>query len=516
MTEPSFPAVKERASTPLQRAWFALSTKYTQPCMAVFCLLVAILFITLFSKSSPLYPFQDWVDVHCYYSVGRAMNHGTVLYRDIVEQKGPMVYFLYALADRLFPRTFFGAYLMEVVSMGLLLYVTAQCIRLYTRRVSAVYIGIPLLACVITTSKSFTHGGSVEETLLFCLAYVLYTAIRICREGQVRPAAYFLNGICLGLVFWSKYTMVGLYIGVLLCLSLYLLKNHRPRELGKIVLVTGGGFLAISLPVLLYFGMHGALRDLGEVYFYDNLFAYSNRAPLADKLVQLIRSVFVQTTDNYLYTIPMLTGLGWILLKRNFESLLLPVSLLFLVLFQYIGGTASIYYNLPLSVFAIFGVCAAADWLGRIPWRSVRLVPATLVALLALLTPLWGFLLSNNTPMMQVEREELAQYRFAAIMAQTENPTLFNYGFLDGGFYFAADIPPSTKYFCRLNMQTAESRAEMERYITEGVTDYVVTRNTRLEDKFEQMPYECVAIAPFQFENLNGYYRLYRRASTPT
>ena len=50
------------------------------------------------SKSSPLYPMNDWVDVNCFFTVGRGITHGMVPYLDLYEQKGPLIYFLYALA----------------------------------------------------------------------------------------------------------------------------------------------------------------------------------------------------------------------------------------------------------------------------------------------------------------------------------------------------------------------------------------------------------------------------------
>ena len=35
------------------------------------------------SKSSFLYPMNDWVDVNCYFTVGRGILRGLVPYRDV-------------------------------------------------------------------------------------------------------------------------------------------------------------------------------------------------------------------------------------------------------------------------------------------------------------------------------------------------------------------------------------------------------------------------------------------------
>ena len=57
----------------------------------LFAALAAFLTITVCSKSSFLYPLNDWVDVNCFFTVGRGMLHGLVPYRDLYEQKGDLL-----------------------------------------------------------------------------------------------------------------------------------------------------------------------------------------------------------------------------------------------------------------------------------------------------------------------------------------------------------------------------------------------------------------------------------------
>ncbi|MFH1512929.1 MAG: hypothetical protein ABIG45_06210 [Bacillota bacterium] len=68
------------------------------------------------------------------------------------------------------------------------------------------------------------------------------------------------------------------------------------------------------------------------------------------------------------------------------------------------------------------------------------------------------------------------QYRLAAIISQTPNATMLNYFFMDTGFYTAANVTPSVKYFHYTNVPLDEMYAEQTRYIADGITDFVVTR----------------------------------------
>ena len=53
---------------------------------------------------------------------------------------------------------------------------------------------------------------------------------------------------------------------------------------------------------------------------------------------------------------------------------------------------------------------------------------------------------SRNTYCTAYIKEGLPQYQFAQIIRETPGASLLNYGFLDGGFYMAADVLPTTRY----------------------------------------------------------------------
>ena len=79
------------------------------------------------------------------------------------------------------------------------------------------------------------------------------------------------------------------------------------------------------------------------------------------------------------------------------------------------------------------------------------------------------------------------------MIRQTENPTLLNCGFLDGGFYAAAGVQPSARWFCRINFNQRECYREQREIVESGAVDYVVTRNHTLEElRMDGSAYELV------------------------
>ena len=83
---------------------------------ALWCLLCAAAALAVCSRSSPLYPTNDWGDANIYFTIGRGMLEGLVPYRDLLDHKGPLLYFLHAAAALVSDSSFFGVWLWEVAA----------------------------------------------------------------------------------------------------------------------------------------------------------------------------------------------------------------------------------------------------------------------------------------------------------------------------------------------------------------------------------------------------------------
>ena len=105
---------------------------------------VGFLLLMICSRSSFLYPMNNWDDVNSYFTMGKGMMNGLVIYRDLYEQKGPYLYFLYGLAYLISHRTFAGVFAFEVVAAAFFLLFAYKSMRLFCSR-SAALILLPLL-----------------------------------------------------------------------------------------------------------------------------------------------------------------------------------------------------------------------------------------------------------------------------------------------------------------------------------------------------------------------------------
>lgn len=486
------------------------------------CFLAAALYLLFCSKSSPLYPMNDWVDVNCFYTMGKSLLAGQVPYRDLYEQKGPVLYFIYAVIALLSPGSYFGVYLLEVLTYGLFLYFGGLILRLYLKDTPIVWFLILGLGALIPCAGSFSHGASVEEMCLFMSAYGFYVTLRALRENRTlsfREAL--ICGVWAGFLLWIKYTMLGLYLGLAIFIVIwYLGWGFRWRELLQTIGAFFAGIGTVSAVVFLYFLAEGALGDLFTVYFHNNIFLYA-KEPEQSRILTIITCLKNTLKYNRIYSVFLIPGAIWGLVQglRDVRiPLLLVLTFCGLALGTYWGGWGISYYGLVFSVFALFGILALGElaqlcrihrlFVGSSGKRAVSLV----LALMILCTMgFYCFRKSSNTYLMAFEKEDLPQYRFAEIIRQTPNATLLNFGFLDGGFYYAADIVPHNRFFCILNVAAPDMWQSMYRQVNQGLSDYIVTRDRELGSyQVDDSLYTCVDIAELYFEGKTRVYYLYR------
>ena len=476
----------------------------------LYCLLLAVSFLFVCSKNSPIYPMNDWVDVDCIFTVGKSLNHGAVLYKDIFDHKGPVLYFLYAIAALISETSYIGLWLLEILCVTGFLYFSVKCVRLFTEKDTYLYTLLPFFALLVLTTNAFAHGGSTEELTLLPLTYSLYYFLRMINKQEVKPIEHFLVGACVGVVFWMKYTIVGFYLGAYVYLLVYVILK-KDLQTFLCMLKNFAGFLIVTAGVLAYFAYHSALIDLWEVYFYGNIFLYGEKTALAEKLFFMVANLIGTSLVNKLIFIPMYLGFLWMLIKKKKETIFCIVSYGTAVLGIFFGS-AYYYYSLVLLVFAFLVLYAACDGLTILlkkpenP-RAIKVLPLINIVVTVVLS----FFLSENTYLLQYEKEDMPQYKFAEIVHSVEDASLLNYHFLDGGFYFAADLIPENKYFYYSNLPAPEMGKDQDRMIREKKVDFVITRNATLDEYLDTKDYTLVAEDTFFLEEAYYDYYLYQK-----
>ena len=471
---------------------------------------ISFLLMLLLTRSSFLYPYNNWDDSNSYFSMGKSMFHGILIYRDIFDQKGPYLYFLYGLCSLVSGTTFRGVFLMEILLGAANLLLIGRILKLFCRPQTAAFLSPILLACMCA-SKSFYWGGCAEEICLPFLLFPLYVLLRTLqhsRRAEFSPRDVFLSGLCCGFVFCVKFTLMGFFLGFALSV---ILTCRSFREFAKLAGWFLLGTLLPFVPWVIYFGITGGLDDWYRVYIYTNVFLYSDfganshGASASQKIYDLAKLLYWLILDNLQYFIFVIAGLLWMLLRKgaSFAERIAPALMFALTfLFIYIGGAHLPYYAFPLTAFAVTGMVGAGVLLDRIAARAARkrtvsagnIVRITAGILLSLVISYAVILRCSwnmdylGTPKDQIFltsfTEDINKDREAGIVDK-DHTTLLNIGCLDSGLYTTTGIYPTCYWFQTQTLPGGEVDREQLSYILEGRTDYIVARDSYPEAIFE-------------------------------
>ncbi len=481
-----------------------------------FLLAISTVLMTFGSMTSILFPIHVGVDQNCFFTIGKSVLDGKVLYRDIYDQKGPLLFFIHTLAAIISDKTFYGVYLLQIINFAVILGYVGKISdlfldRKYNRLVTSV------TGLIIVTAFCYSRGDNAEEFCMPILLIALYHMLRYLnsRDEKIASKIMFLHGILAACILWIKFTLLGFYIGWALVVGIAIWKRKSFMESFKAALWFLAGMLAGSAPYFLYFIIHGAVGEFLYAYFYTNIFMYSSQVTAIEKILYFFTNDIMW---NPVFTPMILWGLIYFASSKKLgmnrdAKIGLIITCVFTYFFVFIGGTRYKYYLLILGAFVVFGVIATVKLLEKIlPFfinqKRITLPIYASIYVVILLSS------SNCLTFLYKTPDDYVQVQFAKIINQVENPTLLNYNFLDGGFYLTADTPlPNTKFFCRQNIPREnypEMYEEQEDIIKNKEVDFVIVRYGRkrpLEDFAECHElftnYQQVSVA---HEKVDDYY----------
>lgn len=449
------------------------TTKIGQPKINIsfFLLIIATIAITIFSHCSPLYPFQTWCDPNFFFTVGKSILDGVVPYRDLYEQKGPLLYFIHTFAALISYRTFLGVYLFEIIVAWSFLLISNKIISLFCDNNNRKII-CAVLCVIVYSSLGFYMGDTAEEFCLPCIVYALYVGVKSIKTNcPITNSQAIIVGILAACVLWIKFSICGFYIGWIGYLLYFYIKNKWSSKILPTFLFAIIGFIILTIPIFIYFIYNDALTDFIQTYFINNTSLYGNTS---NNIVTLLKNVLRASNSNFVWL--LIIASIFVVKKHNCHIYFLTTlcSLLILIYFR----ISFAYYEFILAAFAPIGISL---------FCSLKKKSFVLIITLFIMQ------IGTNT-ILFTQKENLAHYRFNQIIKQESNPTLLNYGFPDSGFYTFSGIVPSNRFFGRLNIPHPEMMPNQDSIADNGVTIFIVTqRFIGNPEKREFQLYEKIA-----------------------
>lgn len=424
-------------------------TKYETIIMYLFCLLISFVALLFTSKNSFLYQLNDWMDANAFFTVGKSMMNGIVPYKDIFEQKGLFLYFIYGIGYLISHKSFYGVFIIEVLFFSVFLFFVFKLVKMLLNKNYGYFI-IPLVAILIMTCKAFVHGGSAEEFCLPFFSIVLYEFFKYYKNNYLKNKEFLICGLCAGFVLMTKYTMLGFFMGFMLSI---IVSNLYHKNIKNCIIYSTYFLLGMLIPFiisLIYLAFNNAINSFFEVYFYTNMTAYTKDT--SNLFVTIMRGIFGLLISNGGILFLLIILLPYFVSKLNIKSenkVGLIVMLILTTFFIFYGLVFYSYYILPIFIFIIVSIISLFEILtkkiDKIKFKKV------ITVVFIFLTPLLCYSLANYRTDIGKSESDFIQYEYAKIINKEKEPTLVNMGYLDMGLFTTSGIVPSTYFFEQQN-----------------------------------------------------------------
>lgn len=494
--------------------------------VALYLAVSAVLVLLICSRASALYGFDLWDDANSYFTMGKSMFCGKVPYRDLFDQKGILLYFIYGLASLISYRDFTGVFIMEILCAGAVAAGIYAILCLYLRKTTALIL-TPLSLAVMYSSVSFYWGGSAEEFNMPFIIWGMYILLEALRRG-IDLTGVFVCGVLAGCVFNIKFTSLGFFIAQAFILMLCRASGKKERSGAERIgaFIAAGllyllGMAAATVPFALYFALKNAVYDWLYVYVYLNVFVYSEKMAFTARLYRMVKIVYWQLIKNIpasvLVAVAYIHGAYIFAVRRDREQrrtyAAMVLSLLSACFFIYIGGVELVYYFYPLTAFSVLGFV--------LPGRFAELVkqklhlrksaPYLLSALSCALAVGAAFMLSPNPREMNVVGRDHWLYYFRDVIASSgiEDPGLINTTCFDQGLYTVTGIVPECRYYQTQTIHLDDIEEVQKSFIKSDECDFVLTRDVELDHSRDM--FDLVAEREGILGGTPHVYYLYRR-----
>lgn len=422
-------------------------------------ILISLFFFALIacffnSKCSPLYIFNEWSDPNIYFSIGKGMFNGKVVYKDLFDHKGPLIFFIYGIGYLVSNTTFLGIYLIQSVLLFISMLYAYRIARLFIQKEYAFIVSLSY--SILLFSKSGT-GGSADEFIVPAITISFYYFLAYFRKKYPTDSelkkVMLIQGFTFAYTFLIKFSVCVFWIPLTLAICYHLYKQKQYQQIVKNLLYFLSGCAVLVIPFIIYFAANSAIPDFVFAYFTFNSM-YANTGFTMDSLLNIVVRI-VQTNMTFYIAFPLIFGGLLILLFSNYiKETYYKIAIFFAFIFLYMPIVNSrdhhLYAYIVVFIFALISLIFILNVIEkRTTFNKKLATPIYIVSFITLLgLGIYHQQLFHQDIDCLLRKKEYTcvQKEFAKVINQRENPTLLDLG-LDKGIFTASNIVPSYKYF---------------------------------------------------------------------
>lgn len=261
--------------------------------LCLICLLVAVLFVTLYSTTTTPLLQEHWgYDSAFFILVGQGMTKGLMPYRDFFDMKGPYLFLIEYLGQLIcYGRT--GAFIVQCINLSICFYITCKTSDLFSKKCIWLHRLITIIPVLLVLVYTYEGGNLTEE---YCLPWILgslYFCLKYFKESEEKKSykhsmwVSLFNGAAVGVICFIRITNAATIGAVLLSVFLVMLaKKEIKNALLNLATVFAGFAGTCAIPCIFFAAKNMLGEMLNQVFLFG--FAYSAEFGFAEKFINVI------------------------------------------------------------------------------------------------------------------------------------------------------------------------------------------------------------------------------------
>lgn len=289
-------------------------------------------------------------DVCVYYRCAEWINQGLVMYQDMFDHKGPLVYLSYWLATRLFGLQ--GIWCMDTFIVFALFVIFYKTARLYTDSERSLLITFLM---GLYYQLPFSDGGGPEWLATLGCSYTVYLLAKhlksdtYCSFGEM-----FVLSVAVAVCLLTKFNTSAVIIPVAMYFLYHLIRNFDTQVFMMYCGAVVAGLVLIFAPVLYWMYLSGNIAEFIDTYWVFNTSKYENE-------IAISRGTAILTITLICIPAYLFYGL-FVWWKRHNRLTLFWVSLAFYLPLILNGYVKNGYPHYLFPCFAAFAWTLAMIW----------------------------------------------------------------------------------------------------------------------------------------------------------
>lgn len=265
-------------------------------CIIIITLGITTFVIGLMSSINPWSKVLPHLDSAIFLSHGVKMAQGGVLYVDMWDHKGPVLFFIQWLGIVLTPHSLLGLWLLECMACFVALFFFFKTASLITNDMIC-----SLLATVLSFHLLYYFGGEgncVEQWALPFIAVSLYVFSKYLKTNQISNLEIMIVGAAMTCTFLMNGNLVSVWMAYVVLIIIKLILEKDFKQLRNCILYYMIGVMLIVGITLISLGIQGALPAFFETYFGFNA-EYVSDNSLKRFLTLVLNSIYIDKWFAY-------------------------------------------------------------------------------------------------------------------------------------------------------------------------------------------------------------------------